>query len=169
MTGPGGRTRLLGALAAVLLVAAVWNVVAALRAEPVCLVTSADGCLDARLTGRADARVSSIDTEDGRGLWYVRIDRDGATVQGVVTDWPPSPAVPGNGPRLGQTVRVAFDPADPAAHVTDAAALDRALADAAGDPHPEARLWGLATGLLLAAAVLGVLARRRPTRAEVTG
>jgi hypothetical protein len=99
---------------------------------PPCLVRDGGTCLDARLTGRADGYVSSIDSETpGVPLWYITFEAAGATVQAKVADWPPAPGGPANGPRVGSTVHVAYDPAAPAEHATDADALAALQADIA--------------------------------------
>ncbi|WP_158220624.1 hypothetical protein, partial [Kineosporia sp. A_224] len=93
-------------------------------AEAPCLVDSGGTCLDARLTGRAPGYVSSIDTETpGVPLFYVEFEVAGERVQAKVANWPAAPDGPANGPRVGSTVDVAFDPAAPAEHATDADAL----------------------------------------------
>lgn len=97
-----------------------------------CFVRDGGTCVDARLTGRADGYVSSIDSETpGVAIWYVTFPVAGVTVQAKVPGWPPAPGGPVNGPRVGATVKVAYDPAAPAQHATDADALAALQADIA--------------------------------------
>lgn len=131
-------------------------------ADPPCLVSSGGTCLDERLTERAPGYVSSIDTETpGVPLFYVEFEVAGERVQAKVANWPAAPDGPANGPRVGSTVDVAFDPAAPAERATDADAL-AALAASPPEGAPGSAVaarWAGAV-LLLAAALLAVRGRR---------
>lgn len=132
------------------------------RTDPRCLVESGGTCIDSRLTGRAAGYVSSIDSETpGVPLFYVEFEVAGARVQAKVAHWPAAPGGPANGPRVGSTVNVAYDPAAPAEHATDAdalAALPGLPPEPAGGSAVAAR-WAGAV-LLLGAALLAVRGRR---------
>jgi hypothetical protein len=133
------------------------------RPGPRCLVESDGACIDGRLTGRASGYVSSIDSETpGVPLFYVEFEAAGARVQAKVANWPAAPGGPANGPRVGSTVNVAYDPAAPAEHATDAdalAALPGLPPEPAGGAAVAARWAGLV--LWVGAAVLAVRGRRR--------
>lgn len=140
-------------------------------ADAPCLVGSGDTCLDARLTGRAPGYVSSIDSETpGVPLFYVEFEVAGERVQAKVANWPAAPDGPANGPRVGSTVAVAFDPAAPAEHATDADALAALAArppEGAGGAAVAARWTGAV--LLLAAALLAVRGRRPAAAGPAAG
>ena len=139
-----------------------------------CFVGDGGTCLDDRLTGRADGYVSSIDSETpGVPLWYVEFPVGGGTVPAKVADWPPAPGGPANGPGVGATVHVAYDPAAPTTRATDADALAALRADvAAGRAGGGRTVVALAVQwagvAVLLAGLVGVLReRRRAPRAAV--
>lgn len=141
-----------------------------------CLVADGGTCLDDRLTGRADGYVSSIDSETpGVPLWYVEFPVGGSTVQAKVADWPPAPGGPANGPGVGASVHVAYDPGAPTTRVTDADALAALRADVAagrrgGGTTPLATaVRAAAVGLVGLSVWFFLRDRRRPVRAGAAG